>query len=406
MRKLLKKIVIKSSAVYKNILFRYFENRMQKKIWKGHDEVLSWADDNVLSEDMQKLEGDCLNSDDPIVKKGFNLRQKSLKNFRNKYKKEIGIRILIHLPSKSISPGGYSTFNNLSDSLSFLGISTKTIKVGKNISDVFIKFKPTIFISSDNKLYLDKIDWKYIKEYRKDNNLKIGLTASIEAYGNTPLQGRLEWAKKHGIDFYYSFRAKEYLNSRVDYNLFFKYGYRIHSIEFGANPLLYFPVPSMKKDIDFVFLASSNLDKQKRYFEWLPSIVNNYVGFIDGPGWSKTSQWASQPTHKYLYSRAKVGLNLHIDDSIDWASELNERTYILAACGVPQLIDNAKLLDGRFSKQAIFKAKNPHVYANMFEYMLNNKDECRKRAIKALEEVFERHTTFHRAEKFILELKE
>jgi len=95
---------------------------------------------------------------------------------------------------------------------------------------------------------------------------------------------------------------------------------------------------------------------------------------------------------------------LHIDDSIDWASELNERTYILAACGVPQLIDNAKLLDGRFSKQAIFKAKNPHVYANMFEYMLNNKDECQKRAIKAMEEVFDKHTTFHRAEGFILEL--
>ncbi len=404
MKKLLKKVIKKIGILYKNILFRIFENNIQKDTWQQHGDIQNLAND-MSKLDMQKLENDCLNSDEPIVKKGFELRQKVLKEFKDKYKKEVGIRILVHLPSKSISPGGYSLFKNLSDSLSFLGIPTKTILVGENISNTFETFLPTVFISSDDKSYLDKINWQYIKKYREDHDLKIGLTASIEAYGNTSLKDRLDWAKKHNIDFYYSFRSKEYLNNRIDYKPFFEYGYKIITVEFGANPLLYFPLPNIKKDINFVFLASSNADKQKRYFEWLPNIVNKYSGFIDGPGWNKISNWSSQPTHKYLYARAKIGINLHIDDSINWASELNERTYILAACGVSQLVDNAKLLDDRFSDKSVFKAKDPIEYSKIFKYMLDNPRECDKRALCALEEVFDRHTTFHRAEKFIVELK-
>ena len=209
-----------------------------------------------------------------------------------------------------------------------------------------------------------------------------------------------------GIDFYYSFRSQEYLKERIDYKPFLNEGYKIITVEFGANPLIYFPMANIKKDIDFVFLASSNADKQKRYFEWLPNILNNHSGFIDGPGWHKILRWASQPTHKYIYARAKIGLNLHIDDSIDWASELNERTYILAACGTPQLIDNAKLLPKRFSSEAMFRGETPEEYSRMFEYMFENPLECERRALIALEEVFEKHTTLHRADGFILKIKE
>jgi spore maturation protein CgeB len=253
--------------------------------------------------------------------------------------------------------------------------------------------------------YTAKIDWNVINAYKKSNNLHVGLTASIEEYGNTPLNQRLSWAKSVGIDFYYSFRAQEYFNSRTEYKPFFDFGYKILSVEFGANPILYFPLPIINKDLDYVFLASSNGDKQKRYFKWLSNLVYKHIGFIDGPGWHKIDRWASQPTHKFLYARAKIGINLHIDDSIDWASELNERTYILAACGVPQLVDNAKLLTNRFSNDSMFIATNPKEYEELFDFMLNNPKECEKRALKSLEEVYEKHTTLHRASSFINQLK-
>ena len=117
-------------------------------------------------------------------------------------------------------------------------------------------------------------------------------------------------------------------------------------------------------------------------------------------------QCAPQETHKFLYARGKIGINLHIDDSIAWASELNERTYILAACGIPQLVDNAKLLPKRFCDTSLFCAQNPKEYIELFEYMLHNPEECQKRALLALDEVYAKHTTFHRAEDFILQLGE
>jgi hypothetical protein len=385
------------------IKFRIFENKIDKRTWQNHDEILQWAGAGALLSESE-LQKQILASDKPIIKKGYELREKILNEFRDKYTDE-AIKIMIHLPSKESSPGGYSLFSNMAESFKFIGIKTELLFVGEDIREKLNQFQPTIFLSSDHKSYTSKIDWNTINEYKKSHNLQVGLTASIEEYGNTPLKQRLDWGKSIEIDFYYSFRAPEYFNTRAEYKLFFEYGYKIYSVEFGANPLLYFPLPNITKDLDYVFLASSNGDKQKRYFKGLPNVVYKHSGFIDGPGWHKIDSWASQPTHKYLYARAKIGLNLHIDDSIDWASELNERTYILAACGVPQLVDNAKLLLNRFSSESMFVAKSSKEYEELFEYILNNPEECEKRALKSLEEVYEKHTTFHRASSFIEQLK-
>lgn len=399
----LNKVINKLKVLINALKFRVFENSINKKTWENHDEILQWAESLAkLSDD--ELQKQIVNSDDLIVQKGYEFRQKVLSEFKDKYSDE-NMKIMIHLPSKESSPGGYSLFSNMAESFKFIGIEIEFLFVGENIKDKLEKFQPNILLSSDHKSYTSKIDWEVVNGYKKSHDLQVGLTASIEEYGNTPLKNRLDWAKSVGIDFYYSFRAPKYFTTRAEYKPFFEYGYKIYSVEFGANLLLYFPLPNITKDLDYVFLASSNGDKQKRYFKWLPNVVYKHSGFIDGPGWHKIDRWASQPTHKFLYARAKIGLNLHIDDSMDWASELNERTYILAACGVPQLVDNAKLLPNRFSDESMFIATNSKEYEKLFEYMLNNPQECERRVLKALEEVYAKHTTFHRASSFVNQLK-
>ena len=206
------------------------------------------------------------------------------------------------------------------------------------------------------------------------------------------------------IDFYYNFGAPEYLKEREDFRRFFEEGYQIHSIEFGANPLLYFPVDGIDRDIPFVFLGSSNADKHKRYIEWFGQIFKEHPGFINGPGWKGMSSSIKMNLNRFIYARAKVGINLHVEDQVSWANELNERTYTLAACGVPQLIDNPKLLLDRFSEGAMFQASSPKEYLNLFHHILASPEEAQKRAILSLEEVYNKHTTFHRAEGFIKQL--
>ena len=377
---------------------RLFENKIHPDTWSRHDEILQEAKSKCLIDD------ESFTPCSDIVRRGRELRTEALIRFRNKYCNVRGLRILIHIPPKNVSPGGYSLFSNLVESIQYLGIPCERLLWDESTDDRLESFKPNVLMSSDNSVYKKKINWSAIQKYRSETPLKVGLTASIEAYGNSPLRGRLEWAKSQDISFFYSFRSPEYLRARSDYALFFSEGYPIHSMEFGANPLHYYPVEAVK-DLSYVFLASSNPDKQSRYEDWLTPILSKDSGFLDGPGWSRVGSCAQTKLHKFLYARAKVGINLHIEDSIEWASELNERSYILAACGIPQLIDNPLLLKDRFSKETIFQANSPSEYNELFEYLIHSPEKEFKQPMLALEEVYAKHTTFHRAESLINQIR-
>jgi len=373
--------------------FYSFQNDINKQTFIQHSQIATWA--------IAQVENSKVND----VGKSKILRNDLLAKFHKLYKCETGIKVLVHVPPAKESPGGYSVFSNLIDSLQYIGIPCERLDLSNNIRHQLNSFTPTIFLTSDSSRYLERIDWDAIKRYRINKKILVGLTASIEAYGNTPIAGRLKWAKKNGVDFYYSFRVPEYIRSRKDYLPFFANGYEIYSIEFGANPLLYYPVSEVKRDIPFVFLGSSNADKQARYMEWFGPLMTKFPGFINGQGWKGLSSAIPMDANKYLLARAQVGINLHLKEQIEWACELNERTYVLAACGVPQLVDNAKLLYDRFSANAFFIASNPKEYIDLFEYLICNPEVAAKKAEIALSEVYEKHTTLHRAESFVHRMK-
>jgi spore maturation protein CgeB len=137
----------------------------------------------------------------------------------------------------------------------------------------------------------------------------------------------------------------------------------------------------------------------------MKDIVKRHSGFIDGPGWKHAPDFRfNRDRDRYIYARSKVGLNVHLPEQIDWACEVNERTYQLAACGVPQIIDHPKLLDKLFGKDALFIADNPRQYSDFFEMVINDPETGKERALKAQKEVFDKHTTFHRADSFMQQL--
>ena len=313
------------------------------------------------------------------------------------------LRILIHLPSLEHSPGGYSIFLNIYETLSFMGINVNLLNWDDNFDIIFNQYQPNIFITSDEVNYLSRINWKLIKEYKEHKKLKVGLTASLEEYGNSPLNDRIKWAKDNLIDFYYSFRAKEYTDQRKEYDAFRENGFNICNIEFGANLLKFYPVNELdQKQFDYIFFGSTNYSKQKRYFDYfLPILKSSYNGMIWGPGWPWAKTEILLENQKLYYSKSKIALNLHLQEQIDWPCELNERTYILAACKVPQLLDNPALIKYRFSEDSYFSATNPKEYIHLMNYMIQNVEEVKWRTDKMYDEVINKHTTFHRMENFI-----
>jgi len=385
--------------------FMRFERSIHSNTWVHHDSIRAWADEAAKNPNRYESEEQYSASCDHIVRQGHFLRNQVLLHFLGKYADLNGVRFLIHTPPSRISPGGFSLFNNLAQSIGYLGVPVRQLHWGMPIGDVLTEFKPTFLLTSDSREYLNQLDWEVIRDYKQLHGLHIGLTASLQEYGNTPLCERLTWAAQHSVNFYYSFRTPEYLASRREYQPFFENGYRIFSIEFGANPLLYYPVPAIERNIDYVFLASTNRDKWQRYFGYLTEILAKHEGFLDGPGWRNIHNYNFNPQRdRYVYSRAKIGLNLHLTEQIEYPCELNERTYMLAACGVPQLIDRPCLLPERFSSDCFFVADTGSQYKALFEYMLHEREDCLKASVKAQNEVFEKHTTFHRAENFIQQL--
>ena len=385
--------------------FRLFEKRIHPETARLNGEVTRWSDRCL--ERKSEMEGrECYQgSSSALVKQGFELIESVKMEFAGKYTNLNPLRILVHLPAWRVSPGVHSAFNNFVIASTFMGIEARFLGWDENVERWLEDFKPNVLMTCDYRLFLERINWEEVLRYRRKNTLKIGLSAELEEDGNTALSGRLRWAKEHHVDFYHTFRCQDYITERTDYKEFFDEGYDIFSLEFGANPLLHYPIPNIKRDLNFAFLASRNPAKIPRYFSFLGKILQAYPGFVDGPGWGFSNSdhfWCDRD--RYIYARSKVGINLHIENQIQWASELNERTYILAACGIPQLVDHPKLLDSRFGPDSFFVAENPEEYYCLFEEILLNGEEAERRALKAQQITLEKHTVFHRTEEFILKL--
>lgn len=398
LKRVFKKILNAPIRINKLINFNKFQNQINKSTVAQHNENIELTrmySEGYLSQDL----------DNSLYEIGSRLNKECLNQFNLKFSNKKELRVLMHLPPPDYSPAGFSIFTNLKNAFEYMGVDCEFLNWDDETTTVLKEFQPSIFLSSDSEPYLQRINWRAIRQYKQEKKLQIGLTASIEAYGNSPLEARLELGRRNGVDFYYSFRSENYIKNRDGYMPFAHQGYRVICIEFSANPLIYVPVNGVPRDLPFVFLGSSNFDKFERYNSWFGPIISEVDGFINGPGWKHMDSKIPLELNKYLYARAKVGINLHLEEQIEWPCELNERTYVLAACGVPQLIDNPKLLGDRFSSNAFFSGSTPSEYRDLFHHIIKSPAEATLRAKLALEEVYAGHTTFHRIEKFISQLE-
>lgn len=391
--------------------FRRFLARVHPGTRAGHDAVFDWA--VAMADRAAELETDAAYaaSPDPLVRQGHALRGDVLGRFRGLLRREERLRVLVHVPPAGLSPGGYSLFSNLVRNLDFIGVAARALGWDEPVAEALAAFRPTVLLTSDNDPYLERIDWQAVAAWRREAGpLLLGLTASGEADGNTPLPGRIRRARALGAGFHYGFGCPEYYRDDPGFAALRAAGGPIVSLEFGADVLEYYPVPGVPRDLDHVFLGSVNRSKWGRYRDWLGPVAASGPGFIDGPGWPWAGRCllcdAPRAAQRYVYARARTGLNLHLDVQAARTADLNERTYQLAACGVPQVVDLPGLLPLRLPLDGLFTARSPQEYAQVFRRALADPEEAVRRALAAQAEVFARHTWTHRAEAFARRLLE
>lgn len=378
-----------------------FNLSLRRETVAMHDQVLAAAEAALARRTDHENDAVCMASADPVVRQGWQLKQQAERHFRDRHAGPEAERVLIQVPAPAYSPAGYSLFTNLAESLEFIGIPTAILDWDGETGAALEDFRPSVLLSSDHTSYLQRIDWNAVARYKQTHRLRVGLTASLQEYENTALGPRLEWAGRHGVDFYYTFRDEGYVTTRPAYRPFFESGYPMVYLPFGANVLHYYPVGGVERNLDFVIMAT----RKSEHMSYMKGIVGHHTGFIDGPGWRHVRNFRfNRDRDRYIYARARVGLNVHLPEQIEWACEVNERTYQLAACGVPQLVDHPKLIDQLFSPEAVFVADTPAEYRELFRDIIAHPEDATQRALRAQADVFSRHTTFHRADAFVRQL--
>lgn len=408
--------------MYADIAYKVRDERHRKRIAfqrfqrdiccdkKRYDEIKAWAEECAKCPQGRNLSDE---SSSPIVREGIRLRREALESYKNCLVPQKTPRIMVQYPPEEHSPAGRSIAGNWKDALAHMGAATTFLRGGETIAKALSDFSPDVLLVIEEfQNFPGEKGWREIREYKERHGLLLGLGASLDIWGKNPLNGRIAHGKKLGVDFYYCyadtrFRQEDRPFWGGDYDEYRAAGFPLIGVPFGANPLRYYPIGGVERDIDFILLASVNSDKSSRYIAYLGDIVKDPRGFIMGPGWRHFPVDDINPERdRYLYARAKVGLNLHLDFQIEGKNELNERTFLLAASGIPQVTDAPGLLAEYFSEDAFFIGHTPKEYGEMLRLALSDERERERRALKALREVYQRHTVFHRMREFVGRLTE
>ena len=390
--------------------FRRLLRAIHPATWVGQHAVYEWLDrllDQVA--DGEPAEA-FATSPDPLVRRGWELRKRVLAEFRGKFAGSSGtLRVLVFTNDYNETAAGYSLFRNLIEGFEFIGVPARSWHEGELLGPILWEFAPSVLLADDPPWlydparYLEYIDWDAIREYRRWREMRIGLVVSPYPKDSTVWAPRLDHARRLGVDFYYAFQAPGFVarHHRVHRD----HGFPVLSLEFGANPLTYYPVPDVHRDLGYVFLGSAHFEKWEQYYRFFRVVAASEPGLIAGPCWPQAARSRiPEPLHRYLYARAKVGLNVHVPFQLNEATELNERAYNLAACGVPQLTDAPKLLFERFRPESVWVGTSPAEYQKQYYRILAQPGQAEERAMNGIEDVLTRHTVFHRAADFIQQL--
>lgn len=374
---------------------KYRFNEFEHKIWCDkiqYDKLISRANDLVT---YVPLLSDIVHENDPIVRLSIELQHNLQDEFFNLYVKE-NMCVLVQIPPANESPAGNSIYMNWLEGLRYIGIKAEPIYFGDDTRKVFERVNPDVLLSCNDEQYLSKLDWDYIKGYRSRFDLVIGLAAQLSAEA-------VEKALNLGTDFCFTYDDLRYTKEMYEE---IARKMPLLSVPFSVNPMIYYPLPNTEKILDFIFLASLNKDKWNRYIDYLSNIVQKNNSILLGPGWRHYKVKDINPHRdRALYAMSKVGLNLHLDFQIFSKNHLNERTYQLAACGVPQVIDNPALLNEHFEGDCFFVSESPEEYERNFQYALEDRNEATKRAMNAMQEVYKKHTIFQRMKKLVDDIK-
>lgn len=329
-----------------------------------------------------------------LILEGLKLRNSLLDEYKDKYLHK-KLKILMLSPSH----GAWKyTFHNWMNILSHMGVQVTLIdKVDGSTNydgnEIFITIANTDFIQ---KYSINPSIQKISK--------KIGIATKENFFDSTNSYNDLLALEFISQDSTFQFLIASFTEPHIKntFSLWLEKGVVIHSIPFGFNPLIHYP-ENIKQDIDYFFVGHNSYVKVEETRKYIEPIFSNYRGgILGGTGWGREVQEILPQDVRYYYNRAKINLNYHIEIQKKYECEVNERTYIICACGGFQLIDNPKYLQRIYTRKDMAIAEDEKQYLELFEHYLHNSKERLEIAFNGLYTTYENKSSLlHRMDKLL-----
>lgn len=323
-----------------------------------------------------------------IFYEGKKLRQDLMSKYFEKYKNK-NHYVLILSPDNG---AGKYNFIEWKQVMEYMGIK---VDIVYSLDEKINLNKYNNIISIVNKFYLDSLKWDITKIKNR-----IGIIAKEIFYNDLNSENDYyvlnRLLSEKPFNYYVAHFCSDYIS--FIYKEWIKRGINILSVPFGFDPLIHFPV-QYEKTYDYFLVGTNSVNKVEEFKEYVMPIVSNFNGLLKGTGWGANISELNPSVVRNFYSSAKINLNYHMNFQKENTCEVNERTFIISACGGFQLCDNPKLLSNLYSEKEIAVAENGKEYFDKFLYYLNKPKEREEMAYNALVKTYKNKTSlFERLE--------
>lgn len=257
--------------------------------------------------------------------------------------------------------------------LNYMGIKTYTVDVGNNaykLDDFLERNNVKVFITCADEYYLNNVDSDFLKE----SGVLIGHMSSQTNEIYRP------------VDFLIDFSINENEPNERE-------GIPLKRIRFGCNPIIHY-CTDLSDNLDYYYVGTNSGVKFDRTSMYLSPIIDRYEGLLMGRGYNKTCKELDIASSCVYYSQAIISPNYHTQGQIDNYININERAYIIPACGGFQVVDHPKPLLDVFNKDEIVYADTIEKYHDHVDYFIEHPEERFEYIYKGMKRVYEDYTLF------------
>lgn len=265
-------------------------------------------------------------------------------------------------------------------------------KYATYIQNVYDQFNPQIVFSFNGTILLDDT----LDYFRKKSKVFFWMYDSVQRKDRIVCKNHINHA-----DAVFCFEKDD-----VDY--YEKMGEKAYFLPLACDTHIYYPIENDNKDIDILFVGTIYTSKKRiRLLQLLVKHYPNLKILIYGaykPYYKNPLKWLfREKRHIFknknispfevneLFSRTKIALNIHHEQTIDGA---NQRVFESSGAGVYQICDANPFIESIFPNGEIGLYHNEKELIELIDNALQNDQS--ENAKKAHDIIYSKHTFLHR----------